>query len=358
MRLPLLMILCLATASACAAQPETTVETCLEITLTGTQGGPPAVNGLAGAGTLIRYGTVASNCSETMLQFDAGRGTVERLSQLDVSPKQLDAVFLTHIHSDHTEGLAGLLLLRWHFMGGPIDVVCSGDVQASKPLPERIMSCEKLLVHTADAQLLSGEIAQRYAENPKRHVAGPAALVRFLPVATPLPKTPGTVVWQRGEVTVSAIGTKHIAGSLAYRVDTPAGSVLIGGDAGNSKSAPPRDSSTSEAVEALAAGADVIVHSVIHPVFSPGQGSKFPPPVYYRQSNATDLGAMAQRAGASHLVMTHLIPALDSPSHGPFAIPGGPLNAANFESAAVEAGFKGTVHVGRDLLSLRLPLKE
>jgi ribonuclease Z len=102
-------------------------------------------------------------------------------------------------------------------------------------------------------------------------------------------------------------------------------------------------------------GADVLVHSVIHPVFAPGAGSLFPPPVYYRQSNATDLGAMAHRAEIRHLVLTHLIPAIDSASHGPYAIPGGPLIESDFEAAARAGGFEGQIHVGRDLTTIHLP---
>ena len=348
-----ILFLCLASLAACAAETEP-AGNCLEITLTGTQGGPPAVNGLAGSGTLIRYGSVANNCSDVLLQFDAGRGTTERLSQLGISPLQLDAIFLTHIHSDHTEGLAGLLQYRWHFLGLPIDVVCSADVVAAKPKPARTLSCSGLVTHTADAMIHSGEIAQRHAENKNRDPAGPASLARLQPVALPLPKRPGSVVWQSGEVSVSAIGTTHIPGSLAYRVDTPAGSVVIGGDAGNSKQSPPRSSSTSETVEELAGGADVLVHSVIHPVFAPGGGGTFPPAVYYRQSNASDLGALAERAGVQQLVLTHLIPSLDSNWHGPYAIPGGVLQKHDFETATREGGFNGKVHVGTDLLTVRL----
>jgi len=36
---------------------------CMMITLTGTQGGPPAFKGLAGPGTLVRYGDDTNNCS-------------------------------------------------------------------------------------------------------------------------------------------------------------------------------------------------------------------------------------------------------------------------------------------------------
>ncbi len=102
-------------------------------------------------------------------------------------------------------------------------------------------------------------------------------------------------------------------------------------------------------------GADVLVHSTMHPVFGPEGGSTFPPPIFYRQSTATDLGAMAQRAGVKHLVLTHLIPALGTDSHGPFQIPGGPLEPSDFESAARKGGFEGKVYVGSDLLTLRLP---
>ena len=349
-----LSLLLLASLPACAAETEATGN-CLEITLTGTQGGPPAVNGLAGAGTLIRYGTVENNCSDTLLQFDAGRGTTQRLSQVGVSPSQLDAIFLTHMHSDHTEGLADLLQYRWHFLGGPVDVICSADVVARKPPPERTLSCSGLVAHTADAMLHSGEIAQRYAENKKRDPAGPAVLAALQLVPLPLPAETGTVVWQSGDVSVMAIAAVHIPGSLAYRVDTPVGSVVISGDAGNSKPGPPRETSTSETVAAMAEGADVLVQSAIHPVFAPGAGSKFPAPVYFRQSNTEDIGAMAERCGVGHLMLTHLIPSLNTRAHGPYEIPGGGLNSGDFESAARAGGYKGVVHVGEDLMTLRLP---
>jgi ribonuclease Z len=334
--------------SACT---EPVPENCLEVVLTGTQGGPPAVNGLAGAGTLVRYGRVENQCNDVLLQFDAGRGTTERLSQLSLSPNDLDAVFLTHNHSDHTEGLIGLMQLRWHFMGGPLDLVCSEDVEHAG----RTTSCRAFAEHIADAFVLSGEIAQRAAENSKRHPDGPSGLLVFNGVAPMAPDSVGEVVWTSGDVAVKAVTTTHIAGSLAFRVDTPAGSVVIGGDAGNSETAPPRDSSTSESVEALAEGADILVNSVIHPAFAPGGESSFPGPVYLRQSSAADLGAMAARAGISHLVMTHLIPAVNSASHGPFVVPGGPLGPADFESEVRLSGFSGRIYVGSDLFALRIP---
>ena len=41
---------------------------CMIVSLTGTQSGPPAVNGLAGAGTLVRYGDDSNDCNSVSLQ--------------------------------------------------------------------------------------------------------------------------------------------------------------------------------------------------------------------------------------------------------------------------------------------------
>src|SRR5947209_14678281 len=76
---------------------------CLMVTLTGTQAGPSVFNGLAGAGTLVRYGDDSNDCGAVKLQFDAGRGTNMRLSQLDVSPIQLDAILFKNMHTVTTE---------------------------------------------------------------------------------------------------------------------------------------------------------------------------------------------------------------------------------------------------------------
>jgi len=97
------------------------------------------------------------------------------------------------------------------------------------------------------------------------------------------------------------------------------------------------------------------VHSTIHPVMGPDQDSGFPPPIYFRQSTATDLGALSERAGVAHLMLTHLIPPVGAPRQGPFEIPGGPLTVESYEKAATESGYTGNVVVGSDLLQLTLP---
>lgn len=332
-------------ATALAAEP------CLEVTLTGTQGGPPVFKGQAGSGTLVRYGDSDNGCSDVLMQFDTGRGTTQQLSKLGVPVGKLNAVFLTHIHSDHSEGLVDMAQLRWHFnsQGPKLDLVCHADV----PSPAgHIMSCSNFAAHIGDALIQSGEMAQRLAENPKRLAGGPAELLNVITFeGTDAPQA----VWQSGDVSVEAVRSRHVPGHASYRVNTPAGSVVIGGDAGNDAPAPPRDTSTSAQVEGLAEGADIIVHSVIHPVMGPDGDTGFPPPIYFRQSTATDLGALAERAGVANLMFTHLIPPVGAPRQGPYPLPDGGVSEAQYIDAAREGGFEGDVVVGQDLATLRLP---
>jgi len=325
---------------------------CLTVTLTGTQAGPSVFNGQAGAGTLVRYGDDSNDCGTMKLQLDAGRGTNMRLSQLGVSPIQLNAIFFTHMHSDHTEGFADVMLLRWYLKGKKLDVICSSDAQSALGLTN---SCRKFAQHVGDAFLQSGEIAERRSEDTDRIAGGPADLVN---VITFEPKEEPQVVWSSGDIRVSAIRSTHTAGHASYRVDTPAGSVVVGGDAGNDVPAPPRASSTSDQVERLAQGVDIIVHSTTHPILGPSHGSGFPPFAFYRQSGTTDLGAMAKRVGAKHLMLTHLAPSIGAVRHNRWDVPGGPLREADFRKAVEASGFTGNTIVGTDLVTLRIPIKQ
>ena len=324
---------------------------CLTVTLTGTQGGPSVFNGQAGAGTLVSYGDDRNHCGAMTLQFDAGRGTNMRLSQINVSPPQLNALFFTHMHGDHTEGFADIMMLRWYLKGPRLDIVCSSDAAS---VAGSTLSCRKYVAHLADAFIQSGEIAERRSEDTARLAGGPAELAN---VITFDPKDEPQVVWSLDNVKVSAVRSTHTAGHASYRVDTPAGSVVIGGDAVNDKLAPPRTHSTSDQVERLAKGVDILVHSTIHPVMGPDRNSGFPAFAFYRQSETTDLGAMAKRAGAKYLMLTHLAPSLGAVIHNRWKVPGGPLTDADYRKAVEAGGFTGTTIVGTDLATLRLPVK-
>ena len=279
-----------------------------------------------------------------------------RLSQLGVVPAQLNAVFFTHMHNDHTEGFADLIQLRWNFNGkGPkLDAVCSSDVVS--PLGFTV-SCRKFVTHIADAFIQSGEIAQRHSEDKERRAAGgPADLVNTI---TFEPKDEPQVVWSSGDVKVSAIRSTHIAGHASYRVDTPAGSVVIGGDAGNDVLAPPRASSTSDQVEKLAKGADIIVHSTIHPIMGPDKGSGMFPYAFLSPEHGLRprRHGEARRREISHAHASDT-GALGAERQGPFKIPGGPLTEADYRKAVEDARiYRQHYSLEPIFASVRLPCK-
>jgi ribonuclease Z len=292
--------------------------------------------------------TKVTNATAVRLQFDTGRGTRLRLSQVGVQPEQLTAIFFTHMHSDHVEGFIDIMQLRWHNVGAKLDVVRSAD--AVSPLGHTV-SCKKFAAHIGETLFHAGEIAQRVTEDKRRPSGGPAELTN---VITFEPGEDPQSVWTLGEVRVQAIRSTHMPGHASYRVDTPAGSVVIGGDAGNDKSAPPRDYSTSDQLEKLAKAADVMVHSVIHPIMAPDTGGGFAAPVYNRLSTVGDLGAMARRAGVKQLMLTHMIPPLGADQLGRYKLPA-VLTEADYRKPVEASGFQGSIVVGTDLASVHLP---
>jgi ribonuclease Z len=68
----------------------------------------------------------SDNCNAVRLQFDAGRGTSLRLSQVDVLPEQLSVMFFTHMHSDHVGGFMQFALAQ-----RGLDIVCSADASSA-----------------------------------------------------------------------------------------------------------------------------------------------------------------------------------------------------------------------------------
>jgi len=77
----------------------------IKITLLGT-GCPGPVMNRFGSSTLVQAG------GQNLL-FDAGRGALQRLSQVGVAWRDVAGVFFTHLHSDHVVGFPDLFLTGW-----------------------------------------------------------------------------------------------------------------------------------------------------------------------------------------------------------------------------------------------------
>jgi ribonuclease Z len=240
------------------------------VVLTGT-GVPVPDPERAGAGTLVEIDGVR-------IQVDAGRGTVMRLAGAMVPLPSIDAVLVTHHHSDHLTGLADLVLTRW-IDGGHVTTIVAPSGPAAR-------FARGLLDQWQDDIDVRVEHAG--------HDGAPSVDV----VAFEAPASP-TEVWRVGEVTVTATSVHHepVLPAIAYRIEGPSGSVVVSGD-----------TKVCDEVEQLATGADVLVHEVRLRSFAEAVVGTHYENIAEYHADAVDLGACAERAGVAHLVLTHFIP--------------------------------------------------
>ena len=273
-----------------------------EVILTGT-GYPRPHPERAGPGVMVR-------CGDCILQFDAGRGTVMRLAALDVSCRQLTAIFITHHHSDHLVALPDIALTRWiardvNRDDAPLVVVAPEGPSAR--------FAERMLEPFADDIAVRVEQTGR-ATQPRVHC------LSF--EVTPEP----TEIWRDGSVRVSACAVHHepVQPSVAYRVDTPDGSVVISGD-----------TRACAEIAALAEGAEVVVHEVIR---SRALKSTFASGVVGYHADSVALGELMSRTSVPVLMLTHIIPA-----------PASTADERTLLDEVREGGYRGTIVVGRDL---------
>ena len=299
------------------------------VTITGS-GTPGPSAERAGPGVLVRVEGLA-------LQFDAGRATVMRLAALGVRPPDLDAVFITHHHSDHLTGLADVVLTRWIIDGGgeagPLRVVAPAGPSAR--FVERLLDGwqEEIDTRVARHPRPRPSIDLRAFDVPPRAADGPAeGSARGAAGAAGAP--PGPVeVWSSGDVRVLAAEMRHdpVRPAVGYRVETPDGTVVITGD-----------TQVSAEVAELAAGADVLVYEAMR--FEAVLASPHLPD-HIREYHADTrlIDAQAADLGVGTLVLTHLIP--------------DPVTPAEVEAFAADVragGFRGELLVADDFDTVTL----
>jgi ribonuclease BN (tRNA processing enzyme) len=283
---------------------------------------PPARAAAQDSSTVILLGTGTPNpdphaqgpaaavtVGSRIFLFDAGAGVERQLSAagLHARTHPLTALFLTHLHSDHTIGLPDVILTTW-VMGrkAPLRVV--------GPPGTRAMTGHLIAAWREDIDVRTRGLEH---ESP----GGWAVDVR---------ETRGGVVYDSAGVRIAAIPVKHGGWryAFAYRVDAPDRTIVISGD-----------TAPCEALEQAARGVDLLVHEVYPEVRlqaenRPG-GDDWPR--YMRSFHTSDreLGALCARARPKRLVLTHIVRM------------GG--TDAELLAGVRAGGYDGPVSVGKDL---------
>lgn len=278
------------------------------VTITGT-GTPLYVPHRAGAGVLIVHG-------DTALQFDTGQATRLRMSEAGFDISQLDAVFITHHHSDHLIGLADVLTTRWMQM----------HRSSVAPLP--VFAPDGIAADIAEGVLdvWADEIDMRMAHvsYPNR----PEPDVRRFTASAEIAE-----VSRHGQVLVSSGLVDHppVVPAVGYRIETPDGVVAVSGD-----------TRVCDGLENLCDGADIAVCEVIRLAGLDGVLSN-PEKIAHYHAEIGQLGAMAERAAVRHLVLTHLIPPPETDEQ-----------KQDFVDDLRAAGFSGVITVADDLTQVMM----
>jgi ribonuclease BN (tRNA processing enzyme) len=259
----------------------------------GTRGGPlPTKDRAQSSNLLIVNGT--------LYLIDAGDGVTRRIVQAGYAFLKVGKIFITHPHSDHTNGLATLLASEWEYQRrDPIDIYGGG--------------VEALVKGAIDYLTPNAEI--RWAEGKKTPMAD---------IFHGHDVNPG-LVYQDANVKVFAAENTHFHfppgsppygkyKSYSYRFETPGKVVVFTGDTG-----------PSDAVAALEKDADVVVTEVGLPddvidLFkkngvwqskTPEEQAGFIRHMKEEHLTPEDVGQMAAKAGVKMVVMTHLGPTID-----------------------------------------------
>ncbi len=287
--------------------------------------------GLCGAGSPLPDPDRSAPCTlviagEQTFIFDAGSAD---LAPFEVNPGTVDALFLTHFHSDHVAAIGDLMMQRW--VGGT----------RTEPLPiygpsgvENIVDGFNL-AYAHDSLYRTAHHGEAIAPpSGKGGEARPFSLAGE-----------SHVIFKNDTTEIIAFSVDHspIEPAVGYRINYKNRSVVISGDTVEDKT-----------LEAMSKNVDLLVHEALSKKLvglAEKAAKKANQPVMEKifydipdyHTDPLEAAQLAQRANVQHLLFTHIVPMLPLPG----------LEAVFLEG--VDDAFDGEFTLGKDGTMISLP---
>ncbi len=285
--------------------------------------------GLCGAGSPMPDDRRMGACTlvaagKRLFVFDAGNGSARNIGKMDFVHGRIEAIFLTHFHSDHIDGLGELLMQRWVSTGNPAPVPLYGPPGVDKVVAGFMLAYAQdqhyRVAHHGEATLPNsgfGAEAKPFAAPSEGHV----------------------VLISDADLEISAFMVDHkpVHPAVGYRITYKGRSVVLSGD-----------TKKSAAVQREAAGVDLLLHEAMStPMMSMLEQSanaagrpnvkKLMADIVDYHSSPEQAAEIARDAKVRYLLLNHIAPPLPLPGLEKAFLG----DAANLYSGPIRVGVDG-----------------
>ena len=263
--------------------------------------------------------------------FDSGSGSIRKLMRMGFPMDKIQVAFLTHLHSDHIDGLGELMLQAW----------IAGS--RSTPLPvygpagtDQVIAGFRQ-AYTTDEGFRVRHHGEKIA-NPAGY--GGAAQIINLPDGTD-----SQVVYEKDGVKISVIRVNHapVAPAFGYRIDYKGRAMTLSGDTVYAPS-----------FVTASKGADLMFHDAMNKDMVAAMGKKLAErgraqtaqimtDIQGYHASPEDAARAANEAGVSTLVLYHMVPPVPARLIEPLFL------------GKATAVFSGTLKLSEDGMIVSLP---
>lgn len=263
--------------------------------------------------------------------FDSGSGSIRKLMRMGFPMGKVQALFLTHLHSDHIDGLGEALLQAWiaGSRGAPLPVYGPTGT-------------DRVVAGFNEAYAIDQGFREAH-HGPK--VANPAGAGGAANVIALADGTDSQTVYDKDGVRITVIRVIHdpVKPAFGYRVDYKGRSIAISGD-----------TVYAPAFVKAAKGADLMFHEALNKDMVTAMGNKLaergqPNPakimhdIQGYHASPEDAARAAKEAGVKALVLYHLVPPVPARLIEPLFLGDAPKV------------YSGTLKLGRDGMIVSLP---